>query len=60
MNVLFVLALFAIWLSALFGWVLNVFAAVTLIIHSAPISPLFLGRLLGIVVPPLGAVLGWF
>lgn len=56
-----IIAVFAYFLAlalGLVGWVMNILT----IIHttSAPITGLFVARVAGIFIAPLGAVLGWF
>lgn len=42
------------------GWLLNLIDVVAGFVHSGPVTTLFIGRLIGIVIPPLGAMLGFF
>ena len=60
MNLIFALAIVVIWAMALIGWAINLVEAVTLIIHSAPFTTLLVVRVVGVVVAPIGAILGWF
>jgi hypothetical protein len=41
------------------GWVLNLAVLVKLFFTHAPADTLFFGRILGVPVFPLGAILGW-
>ena len=49
-----------VWLVALVGWVLNVVALVSMVVHDHPLSTMFVARIAGVLVPVLGAVLGYF
>ena len=51
------LILFFTYVLCLMGWVLNV---ISLIQMDNFATGLGFGRLLGVAIPPLGAVLGWF
>lgn len=42
------------------GWVVNLVKVIGLFVHSAPIDAMFIGRVIGVPVGILGAVLGWF
>lgn len=53
-----VLALWALILAGFIGWVLNIVA----IFHAGPIAEwtaVVLVRVIGVFVPPVGAVMGW-
>lgn len=50
----------AVFLVGSFGWVLNISKIFDLLSGDSGISGLLLLRALGIVFPPLGAVLGYF
>lgn len=50
----------AVFLVGSFGWVLNISKIFDLLSGDSGISGLLLLRALGIVIPPLGAVLGYF
>ena len=43
------------WLGV--GWLLNLFQALQ---HSQPLDPWLMLRWCGVVIPPLGGVIGWF
>lgn len=45
-------------IACLVGWVMNIIALVGIL--SGPITAMFVARIVGIPVPPLGAVLGLF
>lgn len=53
----FGLAIIGIWIAAIIGWILN-------IIHFVQALPVFdtiqIARAVGVVLAPLGALLGWF
>jgi len=55
-----VIAVFALIAAALIGYVMNIIDTITLVITDAPITALFVGRVVGIFVPFIGAVLGYF
>jgi hypothetical protein len=48
----------AIWLAAIVGWVMNIVT----IFHTAtdPVTGIFIFRCVGVVVAPVGAILGYF
>jgi hypothetical protein len=52
------LVMFAIWVSSIVGWIMNILDIVHTI--NDPITGLFILRCVGIIVAPLGAVLGLF
>lgn len=58
------LKIYLIWLSlcglALVGWVINLVKLVHLFVAHAPVDTMFIGRILGVPVPVIGAILGWF
>lgn len=41
------------------GWVMNIFRVISLASDAAQVSTMFVLRCVGIVVAPLGAILGW-
>lgn len=47
-------------LAGLVGWVMNLIDVVHLAFANAPFHALFVARIVGIFVGPLGAVLGYF
>lgn len=49
--------LFFIYVLCPIGWVLNVIALIQM---DNFVTGLGIGRLLGVAIPPLGVVLGWF
>jgi hypothetical protein len=50
----------ALWLASIVGWLMNLWDVVVGFVHSTPMTTLFIGRLIGLVVAPLGAILGYF
>lgn len=52
--------LIVLFFAALGGWIANIVKFAMLIIDSAPVTTLFVGRGIGIIFPPLGAFLGFF
>jgi hypothetical protein len=42
------------------GWVLNLWKAASLVAAGGEPTTLYIGRLLGIALLPLGMILGWF
>ena len=48
---------FVVWLAAAAGWVMNIIQIVNTV--ASPITGLFIVKCIGILVAPLGAVLGW-
>lgn len=45
---------------AVAGWCMNLVAVGRLVIDSAPVTTMFIGRAVGVFFAPLGAVLGYF
>ncbi len=52
-----VLAMLTLWLAVAIGWILNIIAIVHAV--SGPFTTMLAVRLLGVVVVPLGGVMGW-
>lgn len=48
-----------IWLAAIFGWFLNIMEFVGMI-GDNEVTTMFIARIIGILVVPFGAVLGYF
>ena len=42
------------------GWIINLVAVINLFVSHAPIDAMFVGRVVGVPVFIIGAVLGWF
>lgn len=55
---IFNLFAFSVAVLAAIGWVMNILALVAMPI--APVTTLAVLRGAGIIVPPLGAIMGWF
>lgn len=53
-----VVIILAIWVLAVIGWVHNIIDVVHMV--NDPITGMFILRCVGIIVAPVGAVLGWF
>lgn len=49
-----------IWAALIVGWFINLFEVITIAVASAPVTTLFILKAVGIVVAPLGAILGLF
>ena len=46
--------------ALLVGWIMNLFAIVHLLVSNAPFTTLFIGRIVGAFLLPLGGILGYF
>lgn len=55
-----ILAYLALIFGLLAGWVMNLIDVVHLFLANSPLTTLFIGKVIGIFVFPLGGVLGWF
>ncbi|MER9195245.1 hypothetical protein NKI13_18380 [Mesorhizobium australicum] len=44
----------------IYGWVVNLIAVIHALTHDAPMTTLLVGRIIGVPVGIIGAVLGWF
>lgn len=49
-----------VWITAVIGWIINLIDVVQLAIANSPLTTLFVAKIIGIVVAPLGAILGIF
>lgn len=49
----------ALWLAGIYGWVANIFKLVGML-GDPTLTPMFIARIAGVPLAPLGAVLGWF
>ncbi len=49
----------ALWLAVIIGWFMNLYNFAMALLDSAPVTTLFIGQGIGIIVAPLGAILGW-
>ena len=47
-------------IAGVIGYAMNLFSLVHLVIASAPVTTMFIGRAVGVLVFPLGAFLGYF
>ncbi|MER8422497.1 hypothetical protein [Mesorhizobium sp. M1403] len=47
-------------LAVIVGWVMNLIAVIHLATADAPLTTMFIVRIIGIPVGLLGAILGWF
>lgn len=56
----FILAYLIIAVLAFIGWVMNFIDVINIALANAPFSTLFVIKLIGIPVPFVGAILGWF
>ncbi|WP_164813871.1 hypothetical protein [Sinorhizobium medicae] len=56
----FLLAYLALAIVAFIGWVMNFIDVINIAMANAPFSTLFVIKLIGIPIPFLGAILGWF
>lgn len=54
-----VLALVAVWAAAVVGWILNIVAVVHML-GDVSVTPMFIARIVGVFLAPIGAVLGYF
>jgi hypothetical protein len=50
----------ALAVAGIVGWCMNVWATVQLVVHDSPITTFFVGRIIGVFVPFVGAILGYF
>lgn len=57
-DIIATLTVIAIWILACIGWAMNLVKAVGAL--GDPITGLFVFRWVGIIVAPLGAILGYF
>jgi hypothetical protein len=56
----FLIAVYSAVAVGIIGWVMNLIAVIHLLVSHAPVDTMFIGRVIGIPVGILGAVLGWF
>lgn len=59
MNTLVNFSVFAVALAALGGWIANIVKLVYMFGDNIEITTMFVGRILGIFLAPLGAILGY-
>lgn len=56
LSIIIVLA----WLAGIVGWAINLVSVIKLAIAAAPLTTLFIVKVIGIFVAPLGSLLGLF
>jgi len=49
-----------VWVAAICGWVMNLIAVIQAATADAPLTAMFIVRLVGVPVAIIGAILGWF
>lgn len=54
------IAVFAAIGAVIYGYLANIVSLVTMIVADSPVTAMFIGRIVGIFVAPLGIVLGYF
>jgi hypothetical protein len=59
MKAAFAIAYLGMLLACAYGWAVNLWAVVQAVLTDAPITTLFIARAAGILVAPLGIILGW-
>ncbi len=52
------IAVLVFWFLAILGWILNIFDIVEMV--NSPVTGMFILRCVGILVAPLGSILGYF
>lgn len=55
-----ILAYLGLVFGLLIGWVMNLINVVQLFLANGELTTIFLGRIIGIFLFPLGGILGWF
>ena len=45
---------------AIIGWVMNLVAVINMALDSAPVTAMFILRVVGVFIAFIGAVIGWF
>ena len=58
MKIIAPLAIIGLWLAAIVGWFMNIWAIVGSV--GGPLNAMFVARCVGAFVAPLGAILGYF
>lgn len=58
----FSLAIVLLWVAGFIGWVMNIYATVTVLMIDGPltVTGMLVLRIVGIFLAPIGAVLGYF
>jgi len=59
-GVIGILAYLGLWLGLFIGWVMNLIEVFQLFAANAPLTTLFIWRIIGVFLSPLGGILGWF
>lgn len=54
------LIIVAIWIAFIVGWLINLVEVIKLAIAAVPVTTLFIVKIVGIFVAPLGSILGLF
>lgn len=49
----------AVIIAGMIGWVMNLLSLIKML-GDPVVTPLFIARLVGVPIAPLGAILGWF
>jgi hypothetical protein len=59
MNIL-AFSIVSLWIAVLVGYIANIVGVISMSVAGAALTTLFLGKLVGVVIFPLGVVLGYF
>lgn len=54
------LIIVAIWIAFIVGWIINLVEVIKLAIAAVPVTTLFIVKIVGVFVAPLGSILGLF
>lgn len=54
------LALLLLFLAAIAGWIMNLVSVIGSAIANDPLTAGFIVRIIGVPVPVIGAIMGWF
>lgn len=49
-----------LWLIVIVGWIMNIVSVISLALSDVPITSLFILKIVGIFIVPLGSILGYF
>jgi len=49
-----------LWLIVIVGWIMNIVSVISLALADVPITTLFILKIVGIFIVPLGSILGYF
>lgn len=58
-DIFFALSFYTLWLGCVIGWFLNIYAIIYGVNEGLPMTGSLILRIVGIVVWPVGGVLGW-